>query len=450
MASSTWSTTCCCRADGYRRRVGAASAHTPASISRGPPRKRGGPSLGHGWRRVVRLAIGGPVGPPAVGSQVPPIQVEVAPGRSIRIGHDLPVGGSVPLQHVTLGHIRPGHGDQAVRDLIVGRYQGKTQANVGLSTEVLGIWHRAGTPAFSPCNATPLVRFPTNGPRRSFFSPRPPQGSRRQSASPRPAGPPYGPAPGRSVGDPHGLLAGPANLGRLAVAVPERPHAGLRQGVLVEFLDRDPFDALPLLQVRQLHASGDVRAADDRLRLAALGDRVEVVEQALADHGDAEVARADVLLGAIGDPALADPGDDVLIDDVARDPAAALVLDRALPGRHRALHVGLAPFRNPHEEPRNAERILVVDRHAPLEVIAEIECVGPQRDAAYGPMRIALVGILAHALVEEAVVELLELELEMPRRIGTGLAGEPHGPVVVHPFEVHGVAGVLLALEPIA
>src|SRR5262245_10733448 len=186
MASSTWSTTCCCRADGYRRRVGAASAHTPASISRGPPRKRGGPSLGRSWRRVVRLVIGGPVGPPAIGSQVPPIQVEVAPGRSVLIGHDLPVGGSVPLQRVTLGHIRPGHGDQAVRDLIVGRYEGKTQANVGLSTEVLGIWHRAGTPAFSPCNATPLVRFPTNGPRADLFLARqPPRVRIGHAASPR-------------------------------------------------------------------------------------------------------------------------------------------------------------------------------------------------------------------------------------------------------------------------
>src|SRR5262245_43481974 len=102
MASSTWSTTCCCRADGYRRRVGAASAHTPGSFSRGPPRKRGGLSLGRSSCRVVRLAIGGPVGRPAVGSQVPPIQVEVASGRSVPIGHDLPVGGCVPLQRVTL------------------------------------------------------------------------------------------------------------------------------------------------------------------------------------------------------------------------------------------------------------------------------------------------------------------------------------------------------------
>src|SRR5262244_3350273 len=85
-------------------------------------------------------------------------------------------------------------------------------------------------------------------------------------------------------------------------------------------------------------------------------------------------------------------------------------------------HVGLAPLRHAHEEPRDAERVLVVDRHAPFEMIAEVEAVRPQRDAAHGPIRIALVGVLAHPLVDEAVVEFLELELEVLAGIGTGLA----------------------------
>jgi hypothetical protein len=83
-------------------------------------------------------------------------------------------------------------------------------------------------------------------------------------------------------------------------------------------------------------------------------------------------------------------------------------------------------------------------------VIAEIEAVRPQRDAAHRPIGIALVRVLADALVDEAVVELLELELQMLGAIGAGLAGEPLAPVFVHPFEVHRVAGVLLALEPVA
>ena len=50
----------------------------------------------------------------------------------------------------------------------------------------------------------------------------------------------------------------------------------------------------------------------------------------------------------------------------------------------------------------------------------------------------------------KSVLELLELQLEMLARIGAGLAGEPQAPVVVHPFEMHGVTGILLALKPVA
>ena len=157
-----------------------------------------------------------------------------------------------------------------------------------------------------------------------------------------------------------------------------------------------------------------------------------------------------MLLGAVGDAALADPGDDVLVDDVAGDPAAGLVLDRADPGRHALLHVRLAALRHAHEEPRDAERVLVVDRHAPFEMAAEIKPVRPQRDAPDGPVAILLALAFAHALVDEAVVELLELELEMLRR-DVGIAAAHAGaPIVVHPFEVHRIDGVLLALKPVA
>ncbi len=230
----------------------------------------------------------------------------------------------------------------------------------------------------------------------------------------------------------------------------ERLQACLQQRVVLVLIEREALHHLPLLEERQLDETRQVRIADHCLGIAALRDGVEVVEEALADHGDAHVARTQILLGAIGDPALAHPGDEVLVHDVARDPATVLVLDRADPGRDRLLHERLAPLRHAHEEPGDAQRILVVDRHAPFEMIAEIEAVGPQRDPADGPVRIALVAVLAHALVDETVVEFLELELQVPARIGTGLAGQPQAPVVVHPFEMHGVAGVLLTLEPIA
>src|SRR6266852_1369310 len=254
----------------------------------------------------------------------------------------------------------------------------------------------------------------------------------------------------RSLRDAHRLLEGTADFRRLPKAVPEGFEAGLEQRIPVELVERDAFGALPFLEKRQLDEFGDVGVADHALGVLAARDGVELVEEALADHRNAEVAGADILLGAVGDRALPDPGDDVLVDDVARDPAAVLVLDRAVPSRNRPLHIRLSPFRHAHEEPGDAERVLVVDRHAPLEVIAEIEAVRPQRDASHRPIGIALVRVLADALVDEAAVELLELELQVLAGIGAGLAGEPLGPVVVHPFEVHRVAGVLLALEPVA
>src|SRR5262245_25091462 len=109
---------------------------------------------------------------------------------------------------------------------------------------------------------------------------------------------------------------------------------------------------------------------------------------------------------------------------MARDPAAVLVLDRAHPGRDLVLHIRLAALRHPHEEPADAERVLVVDRHAPFEVIAEIEAVRPQRHAPDGPDRIALALAFTHAPIDETVIELLEHELEVLGRIGRRLAIE--------------------------
>src|SRR5262249_44092169 len=80
---------------------------------------------------------------------------------------------------------------------------------------------------------------------------------------------------------------------------------------------------------RDVHVARGV--ADHALRIGAAGDRVEVAEQLPAQERDAAVARAEILPGAVGDAPLADPGDDVLVDDVAGDPAPARVLDRAGP-----------------------------------------------------------------------------------------------------------------------
>src|SRR5690606_29977251 len=129
-----------------------------------------------------------------------------------------------------------------------------------------------------------------------------------------------------------------------------------------------------------------LRIAHETLRVPALRDRVEIVEELAPHHRDAAVAAAEVLPRAVGDAALADPRDEVLVHDVAGDPATGrLVLDRRAPGRDALLHVRVALARHAVERPGDAERVLVVDRHAPLEMVAEAEDVRPQREAARGP-----------------------------------------------------------------
>ena len=67
----------------------------------------------------------------------------------------------------------------------------------------------------------------------------------------------------------------------------------------------------------------------------ASGDGFQIAQEALAQHEDAAIARAQVLLGPVGDGSLPHPGDEILIHDVARDPAAGLphrAPGRAMPG----------------------------------------------------------------------------------------------------------------------
>src|SRR5690349_15683430 len=93
-----------------------------------------------------------------------------------------------------------------------------------------------------------------------------------------------------------------------------------------------------------------------------------------------------MLLGAIGDWPLADPSDEVLIQDVAGDPAAGLfVLQRRPPVWDALLHVRLLLDRDVLIEPVDAEAPLVIDRDAPLEIAAEVEAVRPERYTTDGP-----------------------------------------------------------------
>ena len=75
-----------------------------------------------------------------------------------------------------------------------------------------------------------------------------------------------------AVRDTHGLFERAANLWGLAVAVPKCLEARVQQRIFVVLLERDTVHALLFLEVRQLHAFGDVRIANDRLRIAPLRD----------------------------------------------------------------------------------------------------------------------------------------------------------------------------------
>ena len=146
-----------------------------------------------------------------------------------------------------------------------------------------------------------------------------------------------------------------------------------------------------------------------------------------------------------------DPRDEVLIHDVARDPAAGRRIgNRAMPRRDALLDVGFALLGHAAECPGDAQRMLVVHRNAPLEVIAGEQRIRPQADAAHRPHRIRLAHALADAPVDEAVIELLELQLQMPRRVRPQPIVQPDAPIHVHPLEVQRIDRILLALKPVA
>src|SRR5262245_16073127 len=117
-----------------------------------------------------------------------------------------------------------------------------------------------------------------------------------------------------------------------------------------------------------------------------------------------------MLLRAIRDRALTDPCDEVLVHDVARDESPRRgVGDGAMPVRNTRL-LERCGARHGIVEPRDVQRALVVDRHAPLELARE-ETVRPQADAADRPELVVFRRVFAHAAIEEAPLELLERDL---------------------------------------
>ncbi len=84
---------------------------------------------------------------------------------------------------------------------------------------------------------------------------------------------------------------------------------------------------------------GHFRVANSADRVFAPRDLLHFFEELVAHHGDAAVAGAEEFLAAVGDRALANPRDNVLIDDVTRKSSALGILDRAVPCRNALLDV---------------------------------------------------------------------------------------------------------------
>src|SRR4051794_22500816 len=107
----------------------------------------------------------------------------------------------------------------------------------------------------------------------------------------------YGAATGL-LRDAHRLLEGAAHLGGLTIAVAEALQADLEERIILVLRERDAFHAGLLGDVGQIDTARHVGVADDGLRLGAARHRVELLEQALAHHGNAEIAGTEILLGA--------------------------------------------------------------------------------------------------------------------------------------------------------
>src|ERR1043166_1463915 len=217
---------------------------------------------------------------------------------------------------------------------------------------------------------------------------------------------------------------------------------GLRSGVAAD----EVFPA----DDRQPPAGVLRRIADHRFGLSAAGHEFGLLQHPLAHHDDPAVALAQVLLGPVRNGTLAHPGHEVLVHYVRGDPAPRLrLVDRAVPVGDALLSERLHLVWHPVEEPSDAQHVLVVDGHPPFEVAAGEETVRPQAGASDGPQLVRLRLTFENTAVDEPVLELVETDLQMGRRLRPLVTLQHARPVAVQPLEVHGVDRVLLALEPV-
>src|SRR5258708_40325681 len=147
----------------------------------------------------------------------------------------------------------------------------------------------------------------TISPRRSFFS---------VLTAPSPYDKWKSSRKSRLPADPHRRFVRPRHRLRLPglkqIALGElRPE----QRMLLEFFERQPFHENLAIGHPQRHGAIQFRVADHGLGVLASSDSFEIVEESLAQHENAAVARTQVLLRAIGDGSLSHPRDEILIHD---------------------------------------------------------------------------------------------------------------------------------------
>src|SRR5262249_20803345 len=145
-----------------------------------------------------------------------------------------------------------------------------------------------------------------------------------------------------------------AHLGRLPGLKDVALQIAAAERVADKVVAAETVDEIGALGDRQFDRLVDRRIADHRLRIAPVLDRLEIVEKAAADHHDATVARRQVLLRAVGDRPLPDPGDKILVHHVAGDPSPGLRIGYWTgPGRDAVLDIGLALLWHPTEMPHH-------------------------------------------------------------------------------------------------
>src|SRR5436305_10062964 len=102
--------------------------------------------------------------------------------------------------------------------------------------------------------------------------------------------------------------------------MPESLEPRFEQWISLVLGEGDAFDALVAVKPGQLDASGTISVADNGFGLGSFGDCRNIIEEAFADHHDAQIAWTNMLLRAIGDPPLPHPCEDILVDDMGRYP----------------------------------------------------------------------------------------------------------------------------------